>query len=65
MEPPSRWLTFGAPISRPYLSSRSACSILTCFQSISNSSATIMGSELRIPCPVSGFFAMIVNVLSG
>ena len=50
---------------RAVLRVRSACLIVTCVQSTSNSSAMICGSAVLIPCPVSGFFAMIVNVLFG
>src|SRR5690349_11891555 len=37
----------------------------TWLQSQSSSSATIIGSEVLMPCPISGFFDMIVTVPSG
>src|SRR5215469_745153 len=37
----------------------------TCCQSQSSSSATIIGSDVFTPCPISGFFATIVTVPSG
>ena len=49
----------------PYFGFRSACWILTWLQSTSNSSAMIFGRAVLMPCPVSGFLAMIVKVLSG
>ena len=49
----------------PYLvSSRSACSMRTSFQSTSSSSAIIMGRWVFTPWPISGFLAMIVTMPS-
>ena len=43
----------------------SACSMLTCFQSTSSSSAISIGSMVLMPWPISGFFDMMVTILSG
>jgi hypothetical protein len=56
--PPAFW--------RPYfVSSRSACSMRTLFQSTSSSSAISIGSDVLMPWPISGFFDMIVTTPSG
>jgi hypothetical protein len=47
-----------------FLSSKSACSILTLFQSASSSSAMSIGSIVLTPWPTSGSLAMIVTVPS-
>jgi hypothetical protein len=39
--------------------------IVTCDQSTSNSSAISIGNAVLMPCPVSGFWATMVKVLSG
>src|SRR5438034_6996506 len=46
-----------------FVSSRSACSMRTSFQSTSNSSAMSMGKLVLTPCPISGFLAMMVTTL--
>ena len=48
-----------------YFASSGACSMRTFAQSTSSSSATIIGSEVLIPCPISGFLETIVTRLSG
>jgi hypothetical protein len=55
--PPALWALY-------LESSKSACSILTDFQSTSSSSAMSIGSMVRTPWPVSGFLAMMVTVPS-
>src|SRR6266487_5555040 len=47
----------------PYLSSATACSTRTIDQSASNSSATIMGNEVRTPWPISERETVIVTML--
>src|SRR5579864_8863568 len=42
-----------------------ACSIEICFQSALSSSARIMGSAVRTPCPISERATTIVTLLSG
>src|SRR5207247_618222 len=50
------------PVSRsPNLGSAQACSTRTRDQSASSSSATIIGSEVRTPCPISDLLAQIVT----
>jgi hypothetical protein len=50
----------------PYFAwSRSACSIRTSAHGTSSSSAISIGSAVLMPCPISGFFEMIVTMLSG
>src|SRR5579871_5365646 len=44
--------------------STGAYSVRTVFQSASSSSAIIIGSDVLTPCPISGFFAMIVTTPS-
>src|SRR5450631_45038 len=42
-----------------------ACSVSICFQSASSSSARIIGSAVRTPCPISERATTMVTVLSG
>jgi hypothetical protein len=56
--PPATWLV-NFTVSSP------DCSIFTVVQSTSSSSAMSIGSIVLIPCPTSGFLAMIVTEPSG
>src|SRR5688572_5769830 len=56
--PPATW-----PVN--FTVSSPACSIFTVCQSTSSSSAMSIGSIVLIPCPTSGFLAMIVTDPSG
>ncbi len=50
----------------PYsFGSSGAWTMCTVFQSASSSSAMIIGSEVLMPCPISGTLDMMVMVLSG
>src|SRR5438093_11337643 len=50
------------PVSRlPNLGSAQACSTRTRDQSASSSSATIIGSDVLTPCPISDLLAQIVT----
>ena len=44
---------------RPYAGFKSPCTTVTCSHGTSSSSATIIGSDVLMPCPISEFGAMI------
>ena len=50
---------------RPYAGFRSPCTIVTCSHATSSSSATIIGSDVLMPCPISELGAMIVTAPLG
>src|SRR3954469_25245274 len=43
----------------PYAGFKSPCTTVTCSHGASSSSATIIGSDVLMPCPISEFGAMI------